>query len=106
MAVKPNPPGLPEGQRRKEKIMKSNHFKLQVIVYLQRLIHWQEVTIMNRRKFRSVLAFAGGLYLFLALCSLETHGQQITLNFNDGLLPSATGWTFQGQDQFHQALSE
>jgi uncharacterized repeat protein (TIGR01451 family) len=86
--------------------MKSNRFQLQAIIHLQRLIHWQEVTIRNRRKFRSVPAFAGGLCLFLALCSLEAHAQQITLNFNDGLLPSATGWTFQGQDHFNQPLSE
>lgn len=42
----------------------------------------------------------------LAIASPMTKAQAITLNFADGLLPSAKGWTFQGQDQFQQPLSE
>lgn len=38
------------------------------------------------------------LYLFLAIFCPNVSAQQIILDFNDGLLPSAHGWTFQGQD--------
>ena len=33
-------------------------------------------------------------------------GTEVVLDFNDGLLPSAHGWIFQGQDQNRQPLSE
>jgi hypothetical protein len=53
-----------------------------------------------------IVVFASVLCSVLALASPETKAQVITLNFADGLPPSAKGWTFQGQDQFQQPLTE
>ncbi len=60
----------------------------------------------HKRKLWRITVSAGILYLLLGIFSQETTAQEIILNFNDGLLPSAKGWTFQGLDQFQQPLSE
>jgi hypothetical protein len=57
------------------------------------------------RKICRSFAFASVIYLFLGL-SCPINAQEIILDFTDGLLPSAKGWTFQGQDQFRQPLTE
>lgn len=57
------------------------------------------------RKICRSVAFASVIYLFLGLfCPINA--QEITLDFADGLLPSAKGWTIHGQDQFKQPLTE
>ena len=62
--------------------------------------------MISTSKLCRILRFAVGLYFFLVLFCPETRAQQIILDFTDGLLPSAKGWTFQGQSQSGQPLLE
>jgi hypothetical protein len=44
--------------------------------------------------------------LLLVLYCPAAHAQEVVLDFEDNLLPSAHGWTFQGHDQSNQPLLE
>lgn len=85
---------------------KNNHSKLKSTENLHILTYWKEVAMISTTKLRRILTFAGALYFFLILFCPETYAQQIILDFTDGLLPSAKGWTFQGKDQNGQSISE
>lgn len=62
--------------------------------------------MIDTNKLWRIIVLASFLSSFLGICTQEIKAQEIVLDFADGLLPSAKGWTFLGQDQFQQPLSE
>ncbi len=62
--------------------------------------------MIHTGKLWKITVLASLLSLFGGWGTQEIKAQEIILDFTDGLLPSAKGWTFIGQDQFQQPLSE